>query len=516
MVDFREELARAFDASVPLVHVVSADPPNVEARIVQVIADLDPEAPVYLASRLAGLEPTSKIAAARLGQVAGNQDPVMLTDPAELLRGLMGLPVQKDPDPTVVLWHGADLLWSDPGVADYLMLVRDRLPPRGVTLIGVGVGGVEGFLAPHVHVIRDELPGDDARVAMAESVFQANRIPMGDRERNMIRNQTRGLNEFAVAQVANLTTVSGNLDTRQLTARTRETLGSLSGVTVADPLPVSALGGSAAWMRQLGLYRAAAPSLVVIVDELEKVVPTMGANDSGVSSTLLGMLLGHLSTAKPIATITMGVPGTGKTLSGLVAGSLYETPVVVINPGAWKSSGVGDSERNAREALAALAAFGGKQVWIGTSNGLETVPEELRDRFRGGVWYFDLPTAAELPAIWRANLARYGFDAGTPAPDLTGWSGRDVETACLEALDTARDVLEVAPEIVPAARKMAARIERMRAAARSEGYRSADTGHPYAGPAAAPAAAAPAASRAARRRPAPEPAPVVDGGEELF
>lgn len=514
MADFGTELGRAFDASVPLVHVVSADAPAATQAIVETIGKLDDGALLYLASPLMGIEALDEDSARRMGEITSGQDAAMLSDPAALLQSIAALPVTDDAPARIVLWTGADRAWSDPGLAGALLLMRDRLPGRGVTLIGLGSGPIGGSLAGHVHTLRDALPDDAERVEIAGEILDTNDVPVGDRERNIIRNQTRGLNRFGVRQVTTLASTTGKLDVGQLTARTRETLGGLSGVSVEDALPIEALGGSDAWMRQLRLYRAASPSLVVIVDELEKVVPTMGANDSGVSSTLLGMLLGHLGKAKPIASITMGVPGTGKTLSGLVAGALYETPVVVINPGEWKQSGVGDSERNAREALAALAAFGGKQVWIGTSNGLETVPEELRDRFRGGVWYFDLPTSNELPAIWRANLARYGFDPNMPAPDLTGWSGRDVETCCLEAIDTSRDVLDVAPEIVPAARKMAARIERMRGAARAEGYRSADTGAPFTGPTAPTPATA---GRTMRRRPAFTPGPVAPSdGEETF
>jgi hypothetical protein len=516
MTDFREELGRAFDASVPLVHVVSADPPAAIEAVAKVVTDLDPEALVYLASPLLGLEALSETAARRLGDLSGGQDPSMLRDSAALLEALVTLPVDEGAPARIVLWTGAERAWSEPGLAGALLLVRDRLPGRGVTLIGVGVGPVEGFLSAHVHTMRDELPGDAERVALASQVFSANGIPLGDREIALVRNQTRGLNRFAVRQVATLSTTTGVLDVRQLTARTRETLGSLPGVKVVDPLPLSAMGGSRAWIEHLSRYRASSPSLVVILDEMEKVVPTLGANDSGVSAAILGMLLDHLGTYKPIAAISMGVPGTGKTLSGLVAGSLYECPVIVIRPPEWKSTGVGESERNTRDALDAVAAFGGEQVWIATSNGLASVPKEMRSRFRSGVWYSDVPTYLEHAAIWKACLGRYGFDPLTPQPDLTGWTGRDVEGACLEARSSKRGVLDVVPEVVPTARMMAVEIEEMRTEARAKGYRSVDTGAPYAGPAAPATATAPAASRAARRRPAPEPAPVVDGGEDLF
>jgi SpoVK/Ycf46/Vps4 family AAA+-type ATPase len=211
-----------------------------------------------------------------------------------------------------------------------------------------------------------------------------------------------------------------------------------------------------------------------------------------------------LNDTEPAGAIAEGVPGTGKSLSALAAATLFGCPVVRVNPGKMKGGIVGESEKNAARVFALLRSFGGLQFWVATSNRLDTVPEELSDRFPGGVYFFDLPSADELPLIWRANLLRYGFDPSERWTDDSGWTGRDVRAVCLEARRTRQSIAAVAAQRIPGSRRMARRIDRMRESARSEAYKSATTGLAYAGPVVVAPTSGPAKQRV---RALPKPTP---------
>lgn len=502
-----EKLIRtAYSQAVPLIQVVTQDAPATQRAI---LAELRDEAEVFAASPLFGLEALTTKAQENLGELTQGLDASMLADPATLLRSLLF--AGEENRPRVVVWWGADRAWSDPDVANAILLVRDRLGAKGITLIGMGEAPIAGALNDHVHTVRDTLPNDETRKKIATELLESNSIQATPNALRQTVNLTRGLSRFGVEQVLSLAVASGSLDVQAVSAKWAETLSGLPGITVEKALPIEYFGGSEAWIAELESYKRAAPSLVVLLDEIEKLVPRAGtALDSGASDAIQGELLTYLNDSEPAGCIAEGVPGTGKSLSALVAASIFGCPVLRLNPARMKGGIVGESERNAERVFAVLRSFGGLQYWIATSNNLSTVPEELADRFPGGVWFFDLPSVAELERIWSANMMRYRTSDPHP-PVAQGWTGRDVRAVCLEHLRKAQPLAQIASNRIPAARKMVRRIEKMRADATAEGYRSAATGRPY-----TLQNAQPVAVPRAIRKPIPATIPATDEREDMF
>ena len=477
------QIQAASDKCVPFVLLVTQDAPAAQSTVVQAMAGdtqdtANPSIPVFAYSGLLGLRALNAVGEAKLGEWLDGQDPSMLADVGTFARVLA-----KPRCECVITWWGADRAWSDPAVATALLEVRDTLASARVTLVGLGSGQLTaGDLISDVHTIRDPLPDDGERAKIVRDLCDGNDVATDESTLAQAVNVSRGLTRFAVSQVTGLATRGTRLDVEIMASRWREQLAGLPGVSVERSLPVSYYGGNAAWIDYLRLFEQAGVSLVVQLDEIEKCVPNPDSRDGGASASILGELLTYLNDSEPGGAIAEGIPGTGKSLSALVAGSMFACPVVRINPGKFKGSLVGESERNAGRVFSVLRSFGGLQFWIATSNRLDTVPEELSDRFPGGVWFFDLPTADERPAIWRANLMRYGFTQRYDSDE--GWTGRDVRAVCLEAKRTKQALATICEQRIPGSRRMAGRIEKMRTSARSEAYRSATTGLAYAGPSA--------------------------------
>jgi hypothetical protein len=479
------EIKKAIVAACPIVLVVSQDLPGAQAEIVSACLSLTQQPNVFAHSSLFGLEPLTEQSSAEAGKVLQGMDPAMFTDPAELLRTVASCDRSK---PTVIVWWGADRAWNDPALAEAVMLLRDRLTSSNgnevVMLCGIGAGKVTSLLADSIHTIRHELPSDEDRSVLIRTMVKDNEVQAEEGELDQAVNLTRGLTTFAVTQVTALASLRSKVDLTVMAERWREQMRGLPGVTVERPMPREWLGGCGAVIQDLEAYRKAKPSVVILLDEVEKCVSTPGTSrDSGASDAVLAELLSYLNDSEPAGAIWEGVPGTGKTLGALVAGTIFNCPVIRVSPGRIKGGIVGETERNAERVFSTLRAFGGLQYWAATSNNLETVPEELADRFPSGVWFYDLPNLDEIQSIWTANLSRYGLDTRLASRlAAEGWTGRDCRAVCLEAKRKGADLVEIASQRIPAGMKMRRRIERMREAARSEGYRSASSGLAYTGP----------------------------------
>jgi hypothetical protein len=460
-----------------------------------------------------GLESMNDAAKTDEGNVLQGQDPMMFTDTATVLRSLASLPPSNNP--RVLLWWGADGAWGDATLAANMLLLRDRLTQRGVQLIGLGATGIRGPLTTHVHPLTDDMPDDKQRATLIKTFLDGQKdVPKYDADtlRSTV-NATRGLHSFAVEQIAALASDAGKLDPKVASKRWRAMLAQLPGIRVLNPWPLEWYGGNRAWLAEIMGYKQAGVSLVCVLDELEKVVGRPGqARDSGASDAITGGVLDYLNGSdehEVCGAIAEGVPGMGKTMSAQIAASVLGCPALLLNPTQMKGGIVGETERNLATVLGALRSFGGLQLWIGTSNNLSTVPEELCDRFPSGVHFFDLPTYEERVQIWRGQMGRYGFDADNAEAMATfpGFTGRDVRACCLEAKRKRADIVDVAQARIPGAVKMRKRIDAMRRDAQSEGYKSASTGAAYNGPVKDDVATGPRQVRRQAPKAPPAPAP---------
>src|SRR5262249_47547253 len=146
-------------------------------------------------------------------------------------------------------------------------------------------------------------------------------------------------------------------------------------------------------------------------------------------------------------------------------------PTLLLDVGALLGSLVGQSEANLRQALRVADAmspcvlfvdevekalsgvggtgdsgvstrlFGALLTWLsdhtsdvfflGTSNDISKLPPEFAraERF-DGVFFLDLPTAAEKDLIWAMYRAQYSTPEGQARPDDTSWTGAEVKSCC--------------------------------------------------------------------------------------
>jgi SpoVK/Ycf46/Vps4 family AAA+-type ATPase len=207
---------------------------------------------------------------------------------------------------------------------------------------------------------------------------------------------------------------------------------------------------------------------------------------------------------KPRGVLLLGVPGTGKSAFARALGNETGRPTLLLDVGALLGSLVGQSEGNLRQALRvadamspcvlfvdelekALAGvgsqgdsgvstrlFGTLLTWlsdhttdvffVGTSNDISKLPPEFAraERF-DGVFFLDLPTAAEKEAIWAMYRRSFGIPDSQARPDDTSWTGAEVRSCCRLAALLDVPLTQAAHHLVPVAVTAAEQVERLRA-----------------------------------------------------
>ena len=201
----------------------------------------------------------------------------------------------------------------------------------------------------------------------------------------------------------------------------------------------------------------------------------------------------------------LGVPGTGKSAFSKALGNETGRPTLTLDVGALMGSLVGQTESNVRQALRIVDAmapcvlfvdeiekalagsassgqtdsgvsarlFGSLLTWlsdhetdvffIGTCNDISKLPPEFSraERF-DGVFFLDLPSAAEKEAIWSMYVERFGVDLGQKRPTDTDWTGAEIRSCCRLAKLLDVPLVEAAKNVVPVAVTAAEAVDRLR------------------------------------------------------
>ncbi len=221
-----------------------------------------------------------------------------------------------------------------------------------------------------------------------------------------------------------------------------------------------------------------------------------------------------LPAPKGIALI--GIPGTGKSLTAKMIGSLWHLPILRLDVGALFGSLVGESEERVRRALSlveliapcvlwidelekALAhggldagtstrVFGSILTWmqekktpvfvVATANDISSLPPELLRRGRfDEIFFLDLPTEAERREIFGVHILirrrlPEAFDLDRLAAASAGYVGAEIEQAVIDAMYiafndqqrefTTADILDALRQQVPISVSQRENIERLR------------------------------------------------------
>lgn len=193
---------------------------------------------------------------------------------------------------------------------------------------------------------------------------------------------------------------------------------------------------------------------VVFIDEIEKALAgaTTGTGDtSGVSQGILQAILVYMQDMDVSGMMFIGHPGTGKSAIAKSLGNEAEIPTVILDFGALKDSLVGATERRVRNALKTITAISnGRPLFVATCNKIAMLPPELRRRFTGGTFFFDLPTEEERASIWDYYLRKYEIEDRKFPPD-DGWTGAEIKACCEGAWERNQPLIKAAEYVVPVA-----------------------------------------------------------------
>jgi hypothetical protein len=206
---------------------------------------------------------------------------------------------------------------------------------------------------------------------------------------------------------------------------------------------------------------------------------------------------------KPRGVLLLGVAGSGKSAFAKALGNETGRPTLLLDVGALMGSLVGQSEANLRQALkvadamapcvlfvdelekalsgvgssgdsgVATRMFGNMLTWlsdhtsdvffVGTSNDISKLPPEFAraERF-DGIFFLDLPNAAEKDLIWAQYRQQYGIPESQARPDDTSWTGAEIKSCCRLAALLDVTLTQAAHHVVPVAVTAAEQVERLR------------------------------------------------------
>lgn len=194
-----------------------------------------------------------------------------------------------------------------------------------------------------------------------------------------------------------------------------------------------------------------APTLIVRMDEIEKQFAGNGSDSSGTKGSLLGEWLTWVNDRRIICSLFLGVPGSSKSWSAYCLGGEKGVPVVNYSIPAMEHKHVGESANHQRTAHKVLDAISDGRIWlIATANSLNGLPPELISRFQvGGIFFFDAPDDEEKRGILELKKKLYGLDLNQETPDMTNWTGRDVDNCARKADALGISLVEASDYIVP-------------------------------------------------------------------
>lgn len=405
-------------------------------------------------------------------------------EPIETIELPKALQAMVDATEDVIFFvHNIHMFWdssTDEGkkVIQGIWNMRDLYKANGNMFVGTAALGatVPNELNNDILLLEDPLPTRDEIESIVVAAFKA---ACGDKFKptpeilHQAGDALVGIASFPCDQATSmgLNKKTGVLDIVSMWGRKKDIISATAGLSFLPTLKLSAAGG----LENIKQYLTAwikgkrGANLILRLDEIEKMFAGAGTDSSGVTGKLLGNFLSWVIDKNIICMLFVGVPGASKShIISCVAGE-FNLPALNFDMGAMEDSLVGNSGKNLRAAQATVEAISdGQIILIATANSLTNLAPELISRFeKGGIFFFDAPTAEERKAILEIKIKQYNLTAAQTkeCPDLDGWTGREIDSMCQKADDLGYTLKEAGQYIVPLTKSHHEDMERLRMSA---------------------------------------------------
>jgi len=478
MKEIQELVLSARSVSTPLIGVETSDPAATIAAISEAVVNEEEggdKVPQIEWDIIRGLVGRNQIGQKVVANLAPPEVDIaaISQNPSEALALL-----PKVPEQTIVYFHNAQRYLNPqlPGseaVAQGIWNLRDQFKSTFRTLILPSpMLRPPDELAQDIIVFSEPLPDDEKLGEIVDTVYAAADLEApSNRKKADTIFALRGLAAFPAEQVTAMCLTEEGVDLDDVWDRKRTMIEQTRGLAfLPRRFTLNDVGG----LDQIKKFSKPLfageypPTTVLFIDEIEKMFAgAFGgvADSSGVSQDQLGVMLRAMEDNNWSGCIFVGPPGTAKSMVAQAMGNTYGKPVIAMDLGAVKGSLVGQSEAQMRGMMKTVYGIGGDGVFIvATCNRLESLPPELRRRFKYGIWYFDIPSEDERKPIWKLNLKRYNLKNST-LPNDHNWTGAEIRNVCElswrlgisleEASNYIVPVMKSDPEAVNRLRKMA-------------------------------------------------------------
>lgn len=470
MSKFIEMFSAARRVSTPCIAVRTPDAASTIANIRKAIVvgksaseaekELD-NTPFVSWDAIHGLRGINKKGAAEVAEMSAKADIAVAASAALPVALAMAEFAKTD---VILFVHNAHMFWDtdkDPLVVQGIWNLRDKYKANGnmiVLLVALGAA-VPSELNNDTLLLEEPLPTRAEIRDIVVQTFKAAGVKQAPSEETLTLSADAlvGIASFPSDQATamNLNMQTGELNIPGMWARKKDIIGATAGLSFMDTLTLADAGGlhniKQYLVRVMNGKRGA--NIILRLDEIEKAFAGAGTDTSGVKGDLLGNFLSWVEDKGIICILGVGVPGASKSHIIACIGGEFKKPVINFDISGMQDMHVGNSGKNLRAACSTVEAISdGQIILIATANSLTNLPAELISRFeKGGIFFFDAPTAEERAEILALKIKKYKLTKAQTAevPPMDGWTGREIDSMCNNADMLNLTLVEAGKYVVP-------------------------------------------------------------------
>lgn len=398
--------------------------------------------------------------------ICQGKDPALVTgNPSEMLKKLV---TTQDMENITVICMNFHRYLANESIAVGIMNLRNTFEGNGSCLVMLG----SSFKFPEeleqdVQFLVDELPDKEAIKTEITKICEDSGMGTPDSVEKE-SDALLGMSTFAARQVMSLS-IRRNTDSQlyvdfdRLWERKCTKIAEVKGLSVFQGKEtfddIQGYENFKTYMK-LVLKGKKAPNAVVLIDEIDKMFAGVGTDTSGTTTENLGTILSFMQDNDVMGILSVGHPGTSKSMMTKASGNYICAPSINFDIGGTKASLVGQSGDNLRQCLKVLKVQG-RLLFMGTCNSVANLPLALRRRFTLGTFHFDLPTDQEKIKIWVFYQKKYDLDLNDIKPDDTGWTGAEIKQCCDLSWNLGIPLIQASTYITPIYRAAPEEIDRL-------------------------------------------------------